>query len=797
MFKNYFKTAFRNLVRNRLFTILNVLGLSTSLACTILILLWVGNEISYDRFNKNLSHTYRITATVGEQSYPLAGAPLAEAIKAQIPGIKYVARVKENYEKPMVFMVGERHFEEKRSYYADPGFLKVFSYPLVSGDAKTALVAPDGLLMTQRTAKKYFGTENAIGRTVRASDSMVFTVTGILKDIPATSHLQFDMLLPMSYNARTDDNIIRSHWDNLDFFSYIVLDDHTAASPEALGAMERRIREINKKGEPTFDAVFHLQPLAKVHLYSKQLAWDVDGQGDISYVRIFSIVAVFILLVACINFMNLATARSARRAKEVGIRKVIGAKRGQLIWQFLSESLLITFVALLLGLVFVVLALPAFNQVTGKGLSIDLSNGWLFAGLLSVFLLTSLVSGSYPAFFLSSFRPIKVLKSKVVRAGAGIYFFRNGLVVFQFVVSIVLIVATTVVYRQLRFIRDRDLGYDKTNLLYIPFKGEMAQKSDALAAALSSSAHLHNYSIISTLPVDVGMGTSGVRWKEITENRVMFSVMGVDEHFLSLFKMRLASGRGFSTDFAADTVNYVVNEKALRVMGMDVNTAVGQSLTVWGTRGTIVGVVRDFNFKPVQSSIDPLILRYNPGAGKEWLRGTAVVSVPPAGVAGAIDELRGVWAKLNPAYDFEYGFVDQQLERLYLSEQRMGVLFNTFALLAIFISCLGLCGLAAFTAEQRTKEIGIRKVLGADVAGIVAMLSKGFVRLVLIATLIASPLAWYIMQRWLQDFAYRITISGWVFAGAGMAALLIALFTVSFQAIRAAVANPVKSLQAE
>jgi ABC-type antimicrobial peptide transport system permease subunit len=797
MFKNYFRTAFRNLVRNRLFTVLNILGLSTSLACTMLILLWVVNEMSYDRFNKNLNHTYRVTATTIGQSYPLAGAPLADAIKAQIPGIKYTARMKANYGSSSIFTVGERHFEEKRSFYADAGFLQVFSYPLVSGDPKTALVKPDGLLITERTAKKYFGTSNAIGRTVRTNDSMVFTVTGILKDIPANSHLQFDMLLPMSYDARIDEDIIHSHWDNLNFYTYIVLDDHTAASPSVLAAMERRIREINKKGEPTFDAVFQLQPLSRVHLYSKSLAYDIDGQGDIGYVRIFSIVAIFILLVACINFMNLATARSARRAKEVGIRKIIGARRGQLIGQFLSESLLITFVALALGLVFVAAALPAFNQVVGKQLSIDLSNGWLFAGLLSVFLLTSLVSGSYPAFFLSSFRPIKVLKVKVVRAGAGSHFFRNGLVVFQFVVSIVLIVGTTVVYRQLHFIRDRDLGYDKANLLYIPLKGELPHKTGALAAAFRNSASLHNYSIISELPVNAGMGTIGVRWKGITQNQVMFSVMGADEHFLSLFKMRLVSGRCFSTDFAADTLNYIVNEKALGVMGMDVNTAVGQSLTLWGNKGTIVGVVKDFNFKPVQRSIDPLILRYNPGAGKEWLRRTAVVSVPPTRVAGAIDELKGVWAQLNPAYDFEYGFVDQQLERLYLSEQRMGLLFNTFALLAIFISCLGLCGLAAFTAEQRTKEIGIRKVLGADVAGIVAMLSKGFVRLVLIATLIASPLAWYIMQRWLQDFAYRITISGWVFAGAGMAALLIALFTVSFQAIRAAVANPVKSLRAE
>ncbi|HEY8968256.1 MAG TPA: FtsX-like permease family protein, partial [Puia sp.] len=436
---------------------------------------------------------------------------------------------------------------------------------------------------------------------------------------------------------------------------------------------------------------------------------------------------------------------------------------------------------------------PAFNRTLGKDLTIDLRDGWL----LVVFLLTSLVSGSYPAFFLSSFRPIQVLKSKIVRAGIQSRVFRNGLVVFQFVVSIVLIVGTVVVYRQLHFIQHKDLGFDKSHLLYIPLKGDMSRKSGLLAAELSSRPHLHNYSIISELPVDAGMGTVGVRWKDIKENHQMFSVMGVDEHFLSVFKMQLVAGRALSSDFKEDTLNYVVNQAALKVMGLDVASAIGEPLTVWGNKGTIVGVVKDFNFKPMQSAVNPLILRYNPGAGKEWLRRCAVVNAAPAAIPETIGELKTIWNKLNPVYDFEYGFVDQQLDKLYLSEQRMGLLFNAFALLAIFISCLGLSGLAAFTAEQRTKEIGIRKVLGAKVISVVAMLSKGFVKLVLISTVIATPIAWYGMNRWLQDFAYRISLSGWIFAAAGVLALLIALLTVSLHAIKAAVANPVKSLRTE
>ena len=797
MLKNYFKTALRSLLHNRLFTILNILGLATGLACSILIMLWVINESGYDRFNRNVDRTFRIITTVRGEAYPMTGAPMGEALKAQIPGIKYAARLIPNYGKSSIFTVGGRHFEEKDAYYADPEILKVFTFPLVSGDPSTALVRPDGLLLTQRTAQKFFGDENAMGKTIRMGDTASFTVTGILKDLPSTSHLQFDILLPMSFDARTDGNIIGSHWDNLNFYTYLVFDDHASTSAASLAALGQNITAISKKSDPTFDATYQLQPLDKVHLYSKQVLYDVKGQGDITYVRLFSIVAVFILLVACINFMNLATARSARRAKEVGVRKVIGASRSQLIGQFLSESLLITFVSLLLAGIFVALALPAFNRTLGKDLTIDLRNGWLLAGLLVVFLLTSLVSGSYPAFFLSSFRPIQVLKSKIVRAGIQSRVFRNGLVVFQFVVSIVLIVGTAVVYRQLHFIQHKDLGFDKSHLLYIPLKGDMSRKSGLLAAELGSHPHLHNYSIISELPVDAGMGTVGVRWKDIKENHQMFSVMGVDEHFLSVFKMQLVAGRALSSEFKEDTLNYVVNQAALKVMGLDVASAIGEPLTVWGNKGTIVGVVKDFNFKPMQSAVNPLILRYNPGAGKEWLRRCAVVNAAPAAIPETIGELKTIWNKLNPVYDFEYGFVDQQLDKLYLSEQRMGLLFNAFALLAIFISCLGLSGLAAFTAEQRTKEIGIRKVLGAKVISVVAMLSKGFVKLVLISTVIATPIAWYGMNRWLQDFAYRISLSGWIFAAAGVLALLIALLTVSLHAIKAAVANPVKSLRTE
>ena len=797
MLKNYWVVAVRNLVRSKIFSAINILGLALGLACSILILLWVHQELSYDNFHADGPHIYRITASPIGGSYPLSGAPLAADIQRQIPGIKNTARIKADYNNPVVFSIGDKHFETNKAWYADPSVLQLFSFPLVSGDAATALVRPNGLLLTQQTARRFFGTEDVIGRTIRMSDTVLFTVTGVLKDLPADSHLQFDVLLPMSFDARTDRDIIDHHYDNLNFYTYIQLDDKTDASPAALANMARQIGIINHKGEPTFEAKFELQPLSRIHLYSRSLLYDIGPQGNIVDVRIFSIVAIFILLIACINFTNLATARSARRAREVGVRKVIGAGRGQLIGQFLGESFLISFLALLLGLLLVALALPAFNAVLGTSLGLP-PDIWFIGGLTGVLLLTSVVAGGYPAFFLSSFRPIQVLKTMLAKTGSRRGFFRNGLVVFQFVIAVVLIIGTTVVYSQLRFIRNRDLGYDKTNLVYLPLKGALGRRLDALTTYLRNDPRLSRYSVLSEVPVNVSMGTAGVHWVgKAPDTHPMFTLMGVDEHFLDLFKIRLATGRGFSPAFPTDTLNYIVNEKALQLLGWDVASAIGKPLKVWDNDGRIIGVVKDFNFKPIQSAIDPLILRYNPGAGKEWLRQDVVINVPPADMVAAVAGLQTIWNKLNPAYAFEYHFVDQQLAQSYQAEQTLGTLFNSFTVIAIFISCLGLTGLAAFTAEQRKKEIGIRKVLGASVAGIVSLLSTGFLKLVLIAIVIASPIAWYFMHWWLQDFAYRISLNAWIFVLAGGLALLIAFLTVSFQAVKAARTNPVNSLHAE
>jgi len=793
MFKSYFRTAFRNLKRNRLFTVLNILGLSTGLACTILILLWVFNELSYDRQVPHADRIYRVTVATQGQTYATSAYPLGDAVKEQVPGVKYMARMSWLIPGLNVVTVGKHRFEQTNVFYADPDLLKIFSLPLVSGDGARALVQPDGIVLTQATAKKFFGSEDVVGRPIDL-DGRSRVVTGILKDLPANFHLTVEALLPMASNTLKDQTYFQ--WQNLNYYTYFLFDTQKDLSDSGVAQLEREIRAISKRGDASLEAGFSLQPLMKIHLYSKQLRYDIATHGDMAYVRLFSVIAFFILLVACINFMNLSTARSAGRAREVGVRKVIGAARLQLIGQFLCESLLITAVALVVGVALVAIALPAVNAVLGSKLSPDFGHAWLGGGLLAVFLLTSLVAGSYPAFFLSGFRPIQVLKTRFVRVGRASRYFRSGLVVFQFVVSIVLVVGTSVVYSQLRYIRNRDLGFDKANLLYVRMKGRMQFKSDAgLVPALRECRHITGYTLISELPVNASMSTVSVQWKDVTKNDILFNLMGVDEHFLSVFKIGLVSGRSFSPGFGADTMNYIVNEKALAAMGMDPQSAPGQEISVWGNRGMIVGVVKDFSFKPAQSVVDPLILRYNPGVYTQWARNVVVVSTVPGETAAAIGDLRVVWKKLNSDYSFEYGFVDQALEKLYISEQRLGLLFNIFSVLAIFICCLGLWGLAAYTAEQRTKEIGIRKVLGAGVSGVVLMLAGGFVRLVLIALVVATPIAWYCMHRWLQDFAYRVSVTAGYFVAAGAIALGITLATVSWQAVKAAVANPIKSLR--
>lgn len=791
MFKNYFKTALRNLSRHKLFSGLNIFGLATGMACSILIFLWVRDELSYDKFNHHADHIFRVVVKASDQEYAVAPPSLAYAIQTQIPAIKNATRVT-SIQK--MITVGTKKFDEKNIYYADSNFLQIFNYPLLKGNAANVLSSPYSVVLTEATAKKYFGSADAaMGKTIYIDNDIKgsnLLVTGILKNIPSDSHLQPNMLIPMDLYDKV--NNPEHGWTNFDVYVYFRLKDAVAPTASNLSNINKQIDKIYKQNNNEFAASFSAQPLTDIHLYSHYVA-DVPGQGSYEYVAIFSFAAIFIIIIACINFMNLATAVSGQRAKEVGLRKTVGALRPQLIAQFIGESLLLSFVSLLLAIGIVYLMLPLFNQLASKTISFNPFNANIFISLVSIALITGLLSGSYPAFFLSSFNPIKALKGiKILRSNKS--FLRNGLVVLQFSVSIILIISTLVIYNQLQFIQNRDIGFNKENLLYMqmPQVGDLKNNKDAMAATLASYPDVTSYTFTDKLPTNLSDGASMLVWPGMAPGtQVEAYRLRVDENFAKTFGMKIIAGRFFSKDFGGDDNSYVVNEAALKVMHMKPEEAIGKPITFWDRKAPIIGVVKDFNFKPVQQPVEPLIMRSN------FAGGYVVMRTTPANIQKVITSFQKSFHNVYGDYPFSYGFVNDDISKLYITEQRMEKLFNIFSILSIVISCLGLFGLATFAARQRVKEIGVRKVLGASEAGIVALLSKDFIQLVLISFVIAFPVAWFAMNKWLQSFAYRINISWWIFVIAGLIALLIALITVSFQSIKAAIANPVKSLRSE
>jgi putative ABC transport system permease protein len=790
MLSNYFKVAIRNLLRQKAFSFINIFGLALGISCTALIGMWVNDELSYDRFHNGYDRIYRITATLPELKVHAAvsSAPLALAFKNEIPEVEEAVRITEL--KRDLVQVGDLKFEEKGLMYADSNFFKVFTFPFLKGDSEHALQNPEGIVITEKMAMKYFRSTDVLGKTMRKNSKEDFTVTGVIANIPSNSHLQFDFVQPMRFLARTNDDLKKNVWDNFNYFTYVKLNDKVGHSKSDVEELEKKMQAIYKKNEAVLKVGFVLQPLSRVHLYSNFLA-DMPGHGNAQNVYIFMVVAVFILVVACLNFMNLATARAARRAKEVGLRKVVGAVRLHLMGQFLAESLVVALLALMLALLIIYLVLPYFNTLGGKDLALDFTNVPIVVGLLGITVITGLLAGSYPAFYLSGFVPATVLKGNFTGGGSG-SLFRNTMVVIQFAVSISLIVGTTIVYRQLKYIQQLNLGYDKENLLYVPMTGEMWSKYDALRTRLGNDRLTSQYSFISDLPTTSSGATISVEWSGKDPNtQPLFYNLAVDENFEEVFKATLVEGHGYSDNAKADSVNIIVNEMMLKTMNMPLTSAVGTKITVWGKERTIIGVVRDFNFKPVQEEIGPMFLNRN-----TW-GGNAIVRTLPGETEKTIEALEKICREINPNYPFNYSFLDQDIANLYKAEQRLGSLFNVFAVLAIVISCLGLYGLSAYLAERRTRELGIRKVLGASGFQLVYLLSATFTRPILIATAIAVPLAWYGMSQWLTGFAYHISIDWTIFVMAFLSALVIAWLTVSFESIKAATTNPVNSLRSE
>ena len=790
MIRNYFKIAWRSLWKNKAFSIINIFGLALGMACSLLIVLWVKDEYSVDAFHGNKNQLFRIYERQffdgKQQGVIWTQGPLAAELKKTIPEIELTTAY--SWTSSQAFTVGDKTVRQDANA-ASPDFFKMFSFKLLQGTPDAALKDFNSLAISRKTAEIFFGNpENAMGKTMRYANQNDLTVTAVFENISGNSTLKFNCL--RNWDAYLAENPWAKAWDNNDPFTFFMV------RPDAnIVTMEAKLLHFaDKYLKPSADKKLNtelaLQPFHEYYLHNNFKDAHVTG-GRIEYVRLFSLVAIFILLIACINFMNLATAHSSKRMKEIGVRKVVGAMRSSLIAQFISEALLLTFFSVIISLLLVALLLPFFNQLTGKQMSLPF-NEFSFWGILCVLLIiTGLMAGSYPAFFLSSLAPIRVLKG-VLKFESSALWLRKGLVVFQFSLSIILIVGMLVIYRQVNYVQNISLGYQPAHLVYFPLEGKFINDFNLLKDNIATIPGVQNISCMTNSPTDNNSGADGITWStDGTDTKVRFTAIGVSYDFAKTMDMKFVQGRDFSKEFATDSAGFLINETALKTIGY--KDPIGQYLNWGNSKGKIIGVMKDFHYRSMHTAIRPVIVYLRP----KGIDGNVLVRIDGNKTKEVLAKLQTVCKQLNPGFPLAYIFADDEYAKLYKGEQVISILANYFAFIAIFISCLGLLGLAIFTAEQRKKEIGIRKVLGATVAGITSLLSRDFVSLVVVAILIASPIAWYIMHLWLQDFAYRVNISWWIFLLAGMLALLIALLTVSFQAIKAALMNPVKSLKAE
>ncbi len=793
MVRNYLKTALRILWKNRGFSAINIAGLSLGMSCSLLIMLWVLDERSVDAFHTRANDLYRVVERqyfdgkiVGQYYSP---GVLARQLKKDIPEVELASPLEDISEHTME--VGDKIVKQKGAA-ADSDFFRMFSYPLLAGRAADALSAPQTIAISKSMAAIFFGgPQEAMGKTIRYDNRKDFQVSAVFDDLPYHASEKFDFLV--NWNFYLADNDYLTAWDNNDPETNILL--HPGADPERVNQkIQHFLNKFIEKEDgiiPGWRTDLFLQRYPDVYLHSHFTDGVQDG-GRIEYVRLFSLVALFILVIACINFMNLTTARAMKRAKEIGVRKVIGAQRSLLVRQFMGEAMLFALMSAAVALVMAALALPAFNQLTSKQLTLPLGHWTFWAYLLGLVLVTGTLSGSYPALVLSSFNPIRVLKGGSLQAGPGALWFRKGLVVFQFILSIVLIISTLLVSQQVNYVQAVNLGYDRENLLYVPIEGDLSTKADLFKQEALQRPGIGMVSLVSQPPTQVNNGTIGVQWPGKDPNsKPMFAQLAVGYDFIKTMKARMIQGREFSKDFATDSVAYILNQAAVEKMAF--KNPIGHEMTQWGVKGMIIGVTNDFHFQSLHDQVRPLILRLE---GKDKF-GVLLVRTLPGQTHQAIASLERLCKELNPKFPFSYQFSSEEYSKLYRSEELVGRLSVIFAILAIFISCLGLLGLSIFTAIQRTKEIGIRKVLGANSSSLFQLLSKEFLILVGVAFLIAAPLAWLAMHQWLQHFAYQTPVRWWIFALSGILASLIALGTVCFQTIKIAKVNPAKSLKTE
>jgi len=759
MFKNYLKIALRNIKRHKGYSFINIAGLAIGMAACILILLWVQDELSYDRFHKSSDHLYRVFAefTYANENWAVTPIPLAPALKKDFPEIVDAVRFRRY---STLIEKDEKKFNE-RGAYVDPSFLTTFDFPIRDGNVKTAFADPFSIVITETIAEKYFGTENPIGKTLKINNEFDCIISAVLENISNNSHIRFDFLLPFEIFLKTDRD--PENWERFGLRTYILLHENVQAKD-----VEAKMTSLLNEHNPEKNINLHLQPLTRIHLYN------LNGGGSIEYVYIFSAIALFILLIACINFMNLTTARSSTRIKEIGVRKVTGAVKGDFVRQFMGESILLSLVAFIIAINIVYFVLPTFNHISGKMLSLNLTENFnLNIGLLGILFFTSILAGSYPTFYLAAFKPISILKgsSLPVFKKDSSTSLRKSLVVLQFSISIFLIIVTFVISQQLHFIQNKNLGFESEQVLYMPMKGNMNQNYEAIKNEILRDKNILNVAATSGMLVDYLSSYNGFDWEGKTPDKQLSMVLGsVDQNYIQTLKIEMAAGRNFSKEYPSDaTSGFIVNESAVKAM--EIESPIGKQFSFEGRRGlregTIIGVVKDFHFQSLRSEIEPFVMIVEPDRFNYLcLR----IKADYADLSQTLGFLENTWKKFAPAYPYEYTFLDQEFEGMYRSEQRTRKIFSYFTFLAIFISCLGLFGLASFTIERRTKEIGIRKVLGASVPGIVRLLSKEFIILVAISNLIACPLAYYGAKKWLQNFAYHIELSWLFFAISGCCA---------------------------
>ena len=792
MFRNYLITAWRNLLRNKAFSFINIFGLALGLACSLLILLWVQDERQIDAFHAASPHLYQVyerVFSVGKVDATTATPGLlARELKRKIPGIKYASGYWQRDGPETVLSVGDKRISGTTTF-ADSDFFRIFSFPLLEGTAATALAGPDDIAVSRTMAESLFGSAHAaFGRGVRMNNGQDMRITAVFENPPPRSSLQF--VFVANYTTLLHNVGWLVDWINRSPQTYIVLQPNVDPL-----RVEAQIKDfITPYLRADYGGGYHLelglQRFDQGHLVN-DFKNGVPSGGRIEYVRLFTIVAIFVLLIACINFMNLATARSVKRAKEVGIRKAIGALRGKLIIQFIGEAMLLTGLSIVLALALVAAVLPFFRLLTGKAVYLPFGSPEFWLAMLGLLFLTGFVAGSYPALFLSSLRPVKVLKGTLT-FGPGALLFRRGLVIFQFVLSIVLITGTIVMGRQIRYMQNKDLGFDKEDLVYIPFQGDLTFRYPLFKQQLVNVPGVIGVTRSTQAPSHLGAHVYDLNWEGKRADEKVVSIHdGIGYGYLDMMKVPLIKGRDFSRDYPSDTSAILINETLERTLGF--KDPIGRSINFFQAQKTIIGVVKDFHLRSLRDPIEPLVLYL--AEQTDW--GCALVKIGPGKTRQALDGMERVFRQMEPAFPFRYFFSDEEYQKLYNNEQTVSKLSDSFSFLAIFISCLGLLGLTMFTTEQRRKEIGVRKVIGASVSDIVILLSKDIVRLIVIAAAVAGPVAWMVMESWLRNYAYRIGLPLWIFVLSGVVALLIALLTISYQAIKSAMANPVKGLRSE